>query len=80
MNPRFYSRIMMLFAALPLVTACEKDDTPAIDKPDDKTQLATPVVTVNVDRDAQTILSSDSYFFNPNIGSTIEYQEMQLLR
>lgn len=32
---------MMLFAALPLVTACEKDDTPAIDKPDDKTQLAT---------------------------------------
>ena len=41
MKPRFYSRIMMLFAALPLVTACEKDDTPAIDKPDDKTQLAT---------------------------------------
>ena len=30
--------------------------------------------------DAGTILSSDSYFFNPNIGSTIEYQEMQLLR
>ncbi|WP_455997874.1 hypothetical protein [Phocaeicola barnesiae] len=30
--------------------------------------------------DASTILSSDSYFFNPNIGSTIEYQEMQLLR
>ena len=29
--------------------------------------------------DASTILSSDSYFFNPNIGSTIEYQEMQLL-
>lgn len=29
--------------------------------------------------DAGTILSSDSYFFNPNIGSTIEYQEMQLL-
>ena len=30
--------------------------------------------------DAGTILSSDSYFFNPNIGSTIEYQQMQLLR
>lgn len=30
--------------------------------------------------DAGTILSSDSYFFNPNIGSTAEYQEMQLLR
>ncbi len=30
--------------------------------------------------DAGTILSSDSYFFNPNIGSVIEYQEMQLLR
>lgn len=30
--------------------------------------------------DAGTILSSDSYFFNPNIGSTIEYKEMQLLR
>lgn len=30
--------------------------------------------------DASTILSSDSYFFNPNIGSTIEYQQMQLLR
>ncbi len=30
--------------------------------------------------DAGIILSSDSYFFNPNIGSTIEYQEMQLLR
>ncbi len=30
--------------------------------------------------DAGTILSSDSYFFNPNIGSTLEYQEMQLLR
>ena len=29
--------------------------------------------------DASTILSSDSYFFNPNIGSTIEYQQMQLL-
>ena len=29
--------------------------------------------------DAGTILSSDSYFFNPNIGSTIEYQQMQLL-
>lgn len=29
--------------------------------------------------DAGTILSSDSYFFNPNIGSVIEYQEMQLL-
>ena len=30
--------------------------------------------------DAGTILSSDSYFFNPNIDSTIEYQQMQLLR
>ena len=30
--------------------------------------------------DASTIYSSDSYFFNPNIGSTIEYQQMQLLR
>ena len=30
--------------------------------------------------DAGTILSSDSYFFNPNIGSTIEFQQMQLLR
>ena len=30
--------------------------------------------------DAGTILSSDSYFFNPNIGSITEYQEMQLLR
>ena len=30
--------------------------------------------------DAGTILSSDSYFFNPNIGSTVEYREMQLLR
>ena len=30
--------------------------------------------------DAGTILSSDSYFFNPNIGSTIEFQHMQLLR
>lgn len=30
--------------------------------------------------DGGTILSSDSYFFNPNIGSNIEYQEMQLLR
>ena len=29
--------------------------------------------------DASTILSSDSYFFNPNIGSIIEYQQMQLL-
>ncbi len=29
--------------------------------------------------DASTILSSDSYFFNPNIGSTTEYQQMQLL-
>ena len=26
------------------------------------------------------VLSSDSYFFNPNIGSTIEYLQMQLLR
>ena len=49
---------MMLFAALPLVTACEKDETPAIDKPDAQTQLATPIVTVNVDRDAQTIIAS----------------------
>lgn len=30
--------------------------------------------------DASTIYSSDSYFFNPNIGSTIEFQQMQLLR
>ncbi len=30
--------------------------------------------------DASIIYSSDSYFFNPNIGSTIEFQQMQLLK
>lgn len=34
MKTKFYFRLVMLFAALPLVTACEKDETPAIDKPD----------------------------------------------
>ena len=55
---RFYFRLAMLFAALPLMTACESDEPTAIDEPNEQTQLATPVVTVDVDRNAKTITAS----------------------
>ena len=55
---RFYFRLAMLFAALPLMTACGSDDPSGIDEPTEQTQLATPVVAVNVDRNAKTIIAS----------------------
>lgn len=61
---RFYFRLAMLFAALPLMTACgsddplDVDDPSGIDEPTEQTQLATPVVAVNVDINAQTITAS----------------------
>ena len=61
---RFYFRLAMLFAALPLMTACgsddplDVDDPSGIDEPTEQTQLATPVVAVNVDINAQTIVAS----------------------
>lgn len=61
---RFYFRLAMLFAALPLMTACgsddplDVDDPSGIDEPTEQTQLATPVVTVDVDRNAKTIIAS----------------------
>ena len=49
---------MYILAVLPLMTACESDDPPATDEPNEQTQLATPVVTVNVDMNAKTITAS----------------------
>lgn len=61
---RFYFRLAMLFAALPLMTACgsddplDVDDPSGIDEPTEQAQLATPIVAVNVDINAQTITAS----------------------
>ena len=49
---------MYILAVLPLITACESDEPTAIDEPNEQTQLATPVVTVNVDMNAKTITAS----------------------
>ena len=58
MKTKIFYLAMYILAVLPLMTACESDDPPAIDEPTEQTQLATPVVTVNVDGDAKTIIAS----------------------
>lgn len=54
MKTKLYYAAMQMFAAILLMTACDKDDQPTIGQ----TQLATPVVAVNVDINAQTITAS----------------------
>lgn len=54
MKTKLYYAAMQMFAAILLMTACDKDDQPTIGQ----TQLATPVVTVDVDRNAKTIIAS----------------------
>ena len=54
MKTKLYYAAMQMFAAILLMTACDKDDQPSIGQ----TQLATPVVTVDVDRNAKTIIAS----------------------
>ena len=58
MKTKFFYLAMYILAVLPLMTACESDDPPATDEPTEQTQLATPVVAVNVDINAQTITAS----------------------
>ena len=58
MKTKFFYLAMYILAVLPLMTACESDDPPATDEPTEQTQLATPVVAVNVDINAQTIIAS----------------------
>ena len=50
MKTKIFYLAMYILAVLPLMTACESDEPTAIDEPNEQTQLATPVVTVNVDR------------------------------
>lgn len=54
MKTKLYYAAMQMFAAILLMTACDKDDQPSIGQ----TQLATPVVTVDVDRNTKTIIAS----------------------
>ena len=58
MKTKIFYLAMYILAVLPLMTACESDDPTAIDEPTEQTQLATPVVTVNVDMNAKTITAS----------------------
>ena len=58
MKTKFFYLAMYILAVLPLMTACESDEPTAIDEPNEQTQLATPVVTVNVDINAKTITAS----------------------
>ena len=58
MKTKFFYLAMYILAVLPLMTACESDEPTAIDEPNEQTQLATPVVAVNVDINAQTITAS----------------------
>ena len=58
MKTKIFYLAMYILAVLPLMTACESDEPTAIDEPNEQTQLATPVVTVNVDRNAKTITAS----------------------
>ena len=53
MKTKIFYLAMYILAVL-LMTACDKDDQPTIGQ----TQLATPVVTVDVDRNAKTIIAS----------------------
>ena len=58
MKTKIFYLAMYILAVLPLMTACESDEPTAIDEPKEQTQLATPVVTVNVDMNAKTIIAS----------------------
>ena len=58
MKTKIFYLAMYILAVLPLMTACESDEPTAIDEPNEQTQLATPVVTVNVDMNAKTITAS----------------------
>ena len=66
MKTKIFYLAMYIFAALFLMTACDKDDRPSIGQ----TQLATPVVAVDINVYAKTIIVSwqavenaDSYYY-----------------